>query len=75
MRCLQDNVPPGAGFLSLVSINEAPESHNSSQSEHFCVETQPGKVNADLLPIILPVEKKKLRVSLAFLRLFSVRRS
>lgn len=50
-------VPPGAGFLSFVSVDETTQSHNSSQSEHYGVETQPGKVNANLLPVILPVGK------------------
>lgn len=56
-ECPQGNVPPGAGVSGPVSINETAQSHDSSQNEHHCVETQPGKVNADLLPIILPVKK------------------
>lgn len=52
--------PPCAGFLSLVSINEASQSHNSSQSKHVCVETQPSEIYADFLPIILPVQEKQI---------------
>lgn len=59
-------VPPRAGFLSPVSINETTQSHSSCQSEHYCVETQPGKVNANLLSIILPVEKKCTKIKQLF---------
>lgn len=51
-------VPPGAGFLRLVAINETTQSHHSSYGQHYCVEAQPGKVNANLLPVILPERKK-----------------
>ena len=59
-------VPPGAGFLSFVSVDETTQSHNSSQSEHYGVETQPGKVNADLLPVILPVEETTATFTVLF---------
>lgn len=48
-------LPPCAGLLSLVSENETAQAHDGGQREHYGVEPQPGKVDADLLPIVLPV--------------------
>lgn len=54
---LRAHVPPCTCFLSLVPVNKTTQAHHSSQSEHNGVETQPGKVDADLLAVILPVER------------------
>ena len=54
------NKPPGAGFLIPPSKDETAQSHHSSQSEHDRVETQPGKVNTNLLSVILPVGEIKI---------------
>lgn len=47
-------LPPRAGLLSLVSVNETAQAHDGGQRQHDGVEAQPGKVDADLLPIVLP---------------------
>lgn len=48
--------PPRAGFLSLVSVDEAAQAHDGRQRQHEGVEAQPGEVDADLLPVVLPVK-------------------
>lgn len=48
--------PPRAGFLSLVAVNEAGQAHGGCQRQHDGVEAQPGEVDADLLPVVLPVK-------------------
>lgn len=48
--------PPRAGFLSLVAVNEAAQAHGGCQRQHDGVEAQPGEVDADLLPVVLPVK-------------------
>lgn len=49
-------IPPCACFFVMVAIKEAAQSYDSCHDEHHGVETQPGKVNADLLPKVLPVQ-------------------
>lgn len=50
-------VPPGAGVPGIVPVDETADPNNSSPSEHSRVETQPGKVDANLLPVVVPVNK------------------
>ena len=49
-------VPPGAGLLGVVAVYEAAQTHGSSQRQHHGVETQPGKINTDLLAVIFSVD-------------------
>lgn len=48
--------PPRAGFPSIVAVNEAAQAHEGRQRQHEGVEAQPGEVDADLLPVVLPVK-------------------
>lgn len=47
-------LPPRAGLLSLVPKGEAAQAHHGGQHEHDGVEAQPGEVDPDLLPVVLP---------------------
>ena len=49
-------VPPGAGLLGVVAVYEAAQTHGSSQRQHHGVETQPGKINTNLLAVVFSVD-------------------
>jgi len=49
-------VPPGAGFLGVVAVDEAPQPHGGRHRQHHGVEPEPREVNPDLLAVILSVD-------------------
>lgn len=41
------------------AVEEHNDSNDGRRDQHLCVDPQPGKVQSNLLPEILPVEKQK----------------
>ena len=53
--------PPLVLLVGQQAVQEADEPHHRSKEQHLCVEAQPGKVDPDLLSIILPVNSREQR--------------
>lgn len=55
-------LPPLVVVIGEESINETKGSNYGSKQEHLCVESQPCKINPNLLSIIFPIKEKGFRV-------------
>lgn len=60
LRFCVDGIPPDVLIIGEEPIHEADQAHHSSEEQHFRVEAQPGKVDADFLPIVFPVMGNKV---------------
>ena len=58
-RAPSSGIPPGARLLGVVAVYEAAQTHGRRQRQHQGVETQPGKINTNLLAVILPADDDK----------------
>lgn len=48
--------PPLVVAVGQEAVDEANGPHDGGEQQHLCVETEPRKVDPDLLSIVLPVE-------------------
>lgn len=51
--------PPLVVIVREEAVDEAKTADYGSKEQHLGVETQPRKINTDLLPVVLPVEKNQ----------------
>lgn len=59
LQCSVGKSPPLVVIVRQEAVDEAQTSDDGGKEQHLGVETQPGKINPDLLPVVLPVERKQ----------------